>query len=35
MPSYAMPGGAVPALTNDPVYPAMVYPGLFGPGRGY
>ena len=33
--SYALPGGPVPALTSDPAYPAMLYPSLFGPGRGY
>ena len=35
MPSYAMPVGPVPALTNDPAYLAMLYPGLFDHGRGY
>ena len=24
----------VPALTSDPAYPAILFPGLFGPGRG-
>ena len=33
--SYPLPGGPVPVLTNDPAYPAMLYPGLFGLGRGY
>ena len=33
--SYALPGGPVPALTSDPVYPAILYLSLFGPGRGY
>ena len=35
MPSYAVPEGPVPALTNDPAYLAMLYPGLFCLGRGY
>ena len=29
-----MPGEPVPALTSDPVYPAILYPDLFGPERG-
>ena len=33
--SYALPGGPVPALTSDPAYPTMLYPRLFGLGRGY
>ena len=33
--SYALPVGPVPALTSDPIYPAKLYPRLFGPGRGY
>ena len=32
--SYALPGGPVTALTSDPTYPAILYPGLFGAGRG-
>ena len=35
MPSYAFPGEPVLPLTSDPKYPAIVYPGLFSPGRGY
>ena len=30
-----MPGEPVPALTSNPMYPAILYPSLFGPGRGY
>ena len=33
--SYALPGGPVPALTSDPIYPAILYPSLFGPESGY
>ena len=33
--SYALPVGLVPALTNDPAYPTILYPGLFGLERGY
>ena len=33
MSSYALPGVPVSALTSDPAYPSMLYPGLFGPGR--
>ena len=28
-----MPVGPVPALTSSHAYPAIFYPGLFGPGR--
>ena len=35
MPSYALPREPVPALTSDPTYPMILYPGLFGPGRGH
>ena len=35
MPSSAVPGGPVPALTTDPAYVAMLYPGLFYLVRGY
>ena len=34
MPSYALPVGPVPALINNPGYPPMLYPGLFGPWSG-
>ena len=34
MPSYALPGGPVPALTSDPSYPGILFPGLSGPERG-
>ena len=27
-------GKPAAALTSDPVYPAILYPGLFGPGEG-
>ena len=33
--SYVLPGGPVPALTSDSMYPTILYSGLFGPGRGY
>ena len=26
--------GKVPALISDPAYPAILFPELFGPGRG-
>ena len=29
------PGEPVPALTSDPMYPAIFYPSLFGPERDY
>ena len=31
--NYALHEEPVPALTNDPAYPAMLYTRLFGPGR--
>ena len=30
-----MPNKAVPALPSDLAYPAIVFPSLFGPGRGF
>ena len=33
--SYALRVGLVPALTCDPMCLAILYPRLFGPGRGY
>ena len=34
MPSYALPREPVPALTSDSAYRMILYPGLFGLGRG-
>ena len=33
--SYALPVGPVPALTSDPMYPAILYASLFGLRGGY
>ena len=35
LPGITMPEDLVPARTRDTAHPAILYPGLFGSGRGY